>query len=536
MSRALVLLAALGCAAPRAPHPPPDPSALSYAVWGGDAEAVRALLARGASPDALDELQRTPLTWAMAARDRPMIELLLAHAPARLGETAGTGTALREAAGLDEPWLIDALVAHGMAVDGDPEHRASALMVAAENGAIESMRHLIAAGASASYADAEGDTPLAAAVRAGCGACVELVLAQHADVAHVDQAGRSALWWAIRTGQPELRKRLADAGAPDVSWPAPPPPPTAAEAIARAVPQLQRANASWIEDGECTACHQLPMAVHAIAVVDRLGFPVDPALRDAAVTALRDDDARFAAAARTAFATPDGVLKASMPPAGDIAFGNGWFLAAELDAGGPAGPDQRTLATFQARMQQPDGRWRAGPLRGVIEWSDLEATALAIHAITGYGDADARAVLPAAERWLARARPETIVDHVAVLRGRHDLGRDVAAEVAALRALQHADGSWSHLPGPGDAYSTGYVAVALIEAGGVDRHDPAIARAADYLLRTQDPDGTWLVPSRAPQLLVPSERGFPHGKLQFISFAGTAWAAMALAYAAASGS
>ena len=34
------------------------------------------------------------------------------------------------------------------------------------------------------------------------------------------------------------------------------------------------------------------------------------------------------------------------------------------------------------------------------------------------------------------------------------------------------------------------------------------------------------------ELLPYDDRGFPHGKLQFISFAGTAWAVMALAYAA----
>jgi hypothetical protein len=40
------------------------------------------------------------------------------------------------------------------------------------------------------------------------------------------------------------------------------------------------------------------------------------------------------------------------------------------------------------------------------------------------------------------------------------------------------------------------------------------------------------VPSRAAPLLPYHDRGFPHGKLQFISFAGTAWATMALSYSA----
>jgi hypothetical protein len=39
--------------------------------------------------------------------------------------------------------------------------------------------------------------------------------------------------------------------------------------------------------------------------------------------------------------------------------------------------------------------------------------------------------------------------------------------------------------------------------------------------------GHGLVVSRAAPLLLHVESGFPHGKFQFISFAGTAWAAMA---------
>jgi len=262
------------------------------------------------------------------------------------------------------------------------------------------------------------------------------------------------------------------------------------------------------------------------------GVSVDAQLAREAVDTIRGDDAKFAALARKAFADPDQLIAVSMIPAGDAAFGNAWFLAAELDSGLPVGPDQQTLAAGQARLQQPDGHWRVGPYRGVIESSDLEATALAIHAITGYGDAAARAALPAAARWLEHAKPSTIVDHAFLLRALRDLGRDTAPEVATLRALQNTDGSWSHTPGPGDAYSTGLAAVMLIEAGGIDRHDPAIMRAAAWLLRTQHADGTWLVPSRAAQLLPYHDHGFPHGKLQFISYAGTAWAVMALAYAA----
>ncbi len=521
-SHALLVLVA--CASPREPVvPPPDPATLSLAVWAGDDTRVRDLLARGADPDGADADERTPWQWAMTARDRAMTERLLAHAP-RLADRQSTRLALRTAAARDDAWLVDALLTRGVSVDGERDERASALLVAAENGARGAMVRLLAAGAVATRADPGGDTPLAAAVRSGCTACVELLLSHGADAAHVDRAGRSALAWARRTAQPELAARLVRAGAPDEAAPGWAAAATNAAAVARAIPLLQQANARWQGDGECTACHHLPMALRTIALAERHGVAIDRALARDAVRAVRDDDARFAALARGAIASADGVLRLGMATGGDPAFGNAWFLAAELDAGLPADGPQLTLATLLARMQQPDGRWRSGPLRGAIEWSDVEATALAVRVIAGYGDGAARGVLPAAERWLAGATPTSIVDRAFLLW----VARDPAPGVAALRALQHADGSWSHADGPGDAYSTGLVAVVLLEAGGVDAADPAIARAADYLRQTQEADGSWLVPSRAPPLLPMHDHGFPHGRLQFVSYAGTAWATMAL--------
>jgi N-acyl-D-amino-acid deacylase len=42
-------------------------------------------------------------------------------------------------------------------------------------------------------------------------------------------------------------------------------------------------------------------------------------------------------------------------------------------------------------------------------------------------------------------------------------------------------------------------------------------------------DGSWLVRTRSYPVQPPKDTGFPHGKHQWISAAGTSWAAMALA-------
>jgi squalene cyclase len=110
-----------------------------------------------------------------------------------------------------------------------------------------------------------------------------------------------------------------------------------------------------------------------------------------------------------------------------------------------------------------------------------------------------------------------------------------AATTRAARALlaeQRSDGGWSQLPTLGsDAYATGQAMVALAESGVVTPADARYRRGVRFLLDTQLADGSWFVRSRAIPIQPHFESGFPHGKHQFISAAGTGWATMALAAA-----
>jgi hypothetical protein len=56
-----------------------------------------------------------------------------------------------------------------------------------------------------------------------------------------------------------------------------------------------------------------------------------------------------------------------------------------------------------------------------------------------------------------------------------------------------------------------------------------------FLLRTQLPDGSWHVASRAPKFQPYFQSGFPHDHDQWISGCATAWAAIALSYASSDG-
>jgi hypothetical protein len=105
----------------------------------------------------------------------------------------------------------------------------------------------------------------------------------------------------------------------------------------------------------------------------------------------------------------------------------------------------------------------------------------------------------------------------------------VRPAVAQVVAAQREDGGWAQLDNlETDAYATGMALVALQASGEVAVTDAAYRRGVDYLLRTQLDDGSWLVRTRSMPVQSYKESGFPHGRHQWISAAGTSWAVMAL--------
>ena len=76
-------------------------------------------------------------------------------------------------------------------------------------------------------------------------------------------------------------------------------------------------------------------------------------------------------------------------------------------------------------------------------------------------------------------------------------------------------------------YATGKALYAL-QIAGIPASDAAYSRGAQYLLKTQQEDGSWHVKTRAMALQPYFDAGFPHGFDQWISAAGSAWATLAL--------
>lgn len=96
-------------------------------------------------------------------------------------------------------------------------------------------------------------------------------------------------------------------------------------------------------------------------------------------------------------------------------------------------------------------------------------------------------------------------------------------------ADQRDDGGWGQLATlESDAFATGKALFALREAGVVASSDAAYRQGMHFLLRTQTEDGSWLVKTRAFPFQPLIDSGFPHGRNQWISAAGTGWALIAL--------
>jgi N-acyl-D-amino-acid deacylase len=133
--------------------------------------------------------------------------------------------------------------------------------------------------------------------------------------------------------------------------------------------------------------------------------------------------------------------------------------------------------------------------------------------------------------WLLASKPATTEDKVFRLRGLVYAGagrEEIKAARHALLKQQRPDGSWTQVPDQaGDAYATGSALIAL-RAAGLAPTDAAYQKGVKYLLATQNADGSWLVQTRSRPVQIFFDNGDPGGKSQFISFAATNWAVLAL--------
>jgi ankyrin repeat protein len=215
------------------------------------------------------------------------------------------------------------------------------------------------------------------------------------------------------------------------------------------------------------------------------------------------------------------------------------YWAVITHASGHPDPSGPFLAWWIAARQTRDGSWRMITHRPPMQDSHFTATALSLRMLQlempSSQAAETAVRIGRARNWLMINLPQSTEDEAFRLLGLHWSGAsngEVQNAVRRLTSEQHPDGGWSQLPDrASDAYATGLVLYALREGAEVPLADHAYQLGLSFLLKTQLPDGSWLVPTRhhPPNPGLPYvETGFPHRESQFISCAGSNWAAMAL--------
>ena len=300
------------------------------------------------------------------------------------------------------------------------------------------------------------------------------------------------------------------------------------KAVERAIPVLESSASTFVARRACVSCHHNILPVLTFHLARERGMKVDPmalaAVEDKTFRSLRDPTALDDAIQATTLAdpTPD----------------DSFLLMAAHAAGLPA---DLTTAVYVRRLArwQRDGHWVTSDLRPPHSSSLFTATASAVRTIGFYMPAELRAerdeVFLRARRWLVETRPISTEDASFRLMGLVWAGA-TADEVGAARrdliALRTSAGSWPQLSGyQADAYSTGEALYALHEAG-VPVTDRVWSAGVKFLLSTQAADGTWRVHTRmiSPMQVSPTyfNSEFPYGKDEYLSYAGSSWAAMAL--------
>jgi hypothetical protein len=406
-----------------------------------------------------------------------------------------------------------------LAEGGDPNQERlagfSPMFFPVFNHNLEMFRKMVQKGGDIKATDAAGSTLLmwAAIDESGRTDFIAELLKLGADVNAKNKDGDTALSWALRRGDTAIVAMLREAGAVETD--------RVRASVEKALALLQKSGPEFSKNSGCVSCHNQSLPQMAIAAARKSGFSVDAQVSADEVRAVLK---LYAPAREIMLKEPDRIPD----PAVSVSYAL-LGLAAEEYA-----PDLTTDAMAQliSKHQAPDGHFRTFTVRPPIESSDFTGTALTVRALQLYGKDTGKQVSLARE-WLQSAKPLTHEDGVMRLLGlswsKADAGYLQEAAKAIVRE-QRPDGGWAQLPGlETDAYATGQALVALRSSGQIQTSDPVYRRGIDYLLRTQLRDGSWFVRSRTFPFQVYRDAGFPHGKDQFISAAGTSWAVMALA-------
>jgi ankyrin repeat protein len=499
--------------------------AVMTAAGEGEIGTLKILLEAGASGSSGVKNLSLPKTSRIDALDQATRE--------RLKKRVEGVTALMSAARVDCEACVRLLLEHGADPKAKTDAGFTALHYAAYKGDLALVKLFLDAGVPVNATDDRGFTPLmmAANSKNKNPEVVRLLLDRGADAEAKDSLGRTAADWARMGAREQIVKMFP--GQPPVEAVKASVEPAFKDihsAVAKSVALLEEAAPKFFPKSGCISCHNVSIPMMALSEARRRGYPVNPA---STLQLVKQTVAAFGP-------QRDFMLSAFCGIVGSAPTGP--YTLISLHGEGYE-PDLFTDAVAHCLTvgQHPEGHWYKNvdsrpPLSGE---SGIPNTALAAQAVKLYSppatrDLDAR--IARARAYLLSAKPFFGDDYAYRLFGLFWTEAKPDQIKAAARELigqQRPDGGWAQTPYmSSDAYETGLSLSALTKAdpGSVD--SAAYRRGVDYLMRTQQTDGSWHVPTRAFGFQPYFESGFPHGHDQWISMAATAWSAMALMPAA----
>jgi len=299
-----------------------------------------------------------------------------------------------------------------------------------------------------------------------------------------------------------------------------------AAALTRGLPIVEKAARNYPEHRNCFSCHHQTLPMLAMVAGRDRKLKVDVKLLRA--------QAEFS---HHSFEVLQKPMKQGHG-VGGRAMTVGYGLWALALADWKADSTTEAMVAYLLKTQEKDGRWTGQVARPPLEESALTATVLAVQGMKRFAvpgqRAQVEAAIAKAKGWLVVASLQNQEDRVARLLGLYLLGarpEEIRSAQAALLANQNEDGGWSQTREmKSDAYATGQT-LYLLQTTGLSATDPACERGTRFLLKTQCPDGSWLVVTRSRPVQTYFDNGDPHGTNQFISIPATSWAVAALARA-----
>lgn len=263
-----------------------------------------------------------------------------------------------------------------------------------------------------------------------------------------------------------------------------PPPDLSPTPEVRAVRYLAREVPQWPVKNKCFSCHNNGDAARALFAAGRRGFAFDGAALESTRQWLR---------------RPDG-WKDNGPQVdySDKKLATLQFAHALAASGGPR--DALVEAAEQVRrLQEKDGSWTvdADGLPGSpVTYGRLLATVVARSVLISADREKFADALNRAGRWLDAKKPVLVLDAAALLYGERG---DPEECLQILRRGQTRDGGWGpYVTSPPEAFDTALVLLGLAAHRRRLGVEEMIRRGREFLIRTQERDGSWPETTRPP--------------------------------------